>query len=255
MAMVKKKFEVGQTVYLDDGAVAEYRGEIDGVHYVRHQLKFQNSNEIKYSSIYTVEKLFDEEPVWVYDKEITMLKGNIARLHDLLLQSRKRLDDIHAQIQLFDWVEKYDFLQTAVDLVEGSITHIAILPDAEMPYIEEFPISISPRTNNSKPDNYYRTISLFEPSKQWFVQRCGVWVKCIPAKSLEEAQHTIISLFEAELDAYENAGVNMNHLYEENEYLKFPDSYKFELEKQNRIKLEREIFELEMKINEKKKQL
>lgn len=121
--------EVGQVVYTEDGRAAEYAGNIGGQDFVRIILT-QHNDEYGDESwpsdkLTPVPRVFLSAPMEKHDKRVTDAVAKIAALreeetaiHRSVLDLQEREKEANAALA------KFPEMQTALDFLEGRITHV-----------------------------------------------------------------------------------------------------------------------------------
>lgn len=134
MSHAKEEFSVGDTVYTADGAEHVFFGIINGDNYVNNVIyEYGNGESYVSDVVVKVGKLFKKEPTQKYGDMNKSLIEKIA-------ENKKKLCEIEGQIinlenkkrHILEGCRKYPDLQTAVDIMDGKITHFVIMSSLEL---------------------------------------------------------------------------------------------------------------------------
>ena len=124
-------FEIGQEVYTEDGRKAEYAGEIGGQHFVRVMLYRDDDDygpeEWPSDKLSPVGKVYLAAPMERHDQRVIDAQEKVAKLRDEEAAVRRSVMALQAQEkEALAAVSKFPELRTALDFLEGRITHVVI---------------------------------------------------------------------------------------------------------------------------------
>lgn len=218
-------------MYDQNGRACEVVVEANNVSYVRYWFNepgdFTQEGEYLGDELVPVKTLYAEPPTHVYDKQITQLiercevqETRLEELNNKLNLSAQTLREVEqTTIRAKEAAKKYDCIQTAIDFLEGKITHCVVVPAytaANIQTVEEA-FKVEDDGYHSKRDK--RLLALFGRDRPegmqvvWRVNRycdhSGDWTDIYPCRSQEEAQ-TLLQSFAAKAIADWRTGKDKN---------------------------------------------
>lgn len=201
--------EIGSEVFVEDGRRAVYAGEIDGQQFVRILLS-RDDEEYGYEEwpsdkLTPVSRVLTTAPIERYAPSIEKAKAELEALDEQAALARNSVLDLQRQErELESAVSKFPELATAIDFLEGRITHVAVTPS----YGKS---SVAPLSEYLCMENDYgrtegiKLLALFgtdtDRKCRWRVNRyydgSGSWTEVVPFKSEADAWAYLRADFEA----------------------------------------------------------
>lgn len=153
--MTKPDFspQVGQEVFLSDGRRAAFAGNIDGQIFVRMMLYSDDEyghEEWPSDKLTPVSKVYANEPNEAYGPKISAAMEELQGIRDQAALTRTNLLDLQKREgEVRAAIARHPDLSTAIDFLEGRITHVVIERYGEV-CIEEFEQSIKQKSDYGK---------------------------------------------------------------------------------------------------------
>lgn len=213
---MERKPELNSEVFTEDGRRAIYAGQIDGQHFVRILLG-RDDEEYGYEEwpadkLTPVSRVLLTAPEERYAPAIEAAKADLEALRSQISTARNSVSELQAQERTLNAaIAKFPALGTAIDFLEGSITHVVVAPTYAK--LEVMPLSdYLTMTNDYGRKEGLKLLCLFGVDDRrgirWSVNRyydgSGSWTEVFPFKSEAEALAYVRADFEAELAAWRN---------------------------------------------------
>ena len=206
--------EVGAEVFTENGRRAIYAGEIDGQKFVRLLLS-RNDEEYGYEewpsdNLTPVSRVFDSEPDECYAPSIEAAKANLEALNKQALSARNNVMDLQKQErEIAAAIAKFPELGTAIDFLEGRITHVTITPSYGASKVMEWEGFLNSKDDWGSSEGM-KLLCLFGKDMngkcRWSANRyydgSGSWTEIVPHKSGIDAWAYLMTQFEAELSLW-----------------------------------------------------
>lgn len=214
--MMAANIEPDTEVFTEDGLRAIYAGQIGGQHLVRILLG-RDDEEYGYEEwpadkLTPVSRVLLTAPVERFAPAIEAAKVDLEALLLQISVMRVSVSDLQAQERTMKAaIAKFPALGTAIDFLEGSISHVVIAPDYAELKVSTF-LDYLTMTNDYGRKEGLKLLCLFGVSDRketrWSVNRyydgSGSWTEVFPFTSEAEAVAFVRADFEAELTAWRN---------------------------------------------------
>lgn len=213
---MERKLVLNSEVFTEDGRRAVYAGQIDGQHFVRIMLG-REDDEYGYEEwpadrLTPVSRVLTTAPEERFAPAIEKAKAELEELRSKASALHASVSDLQAQERaLSAAIAKFPALGTAIDFLEGSISHVVVAPNYAK--LEVMPLSdYLTMTNDYGRKEGLKLLCLFgvddRKGCRWSVNRyydgSGSWTEVFPFKSEAEAVAFARADFEAELAAWRN---------------------------------------------------
>lgn len=202
---------VGAEVFTEDGRRAIYAGEIGGQKFVRillsHDDEEYGTEEWPSDKLTPVSRVLKSAPVERYAPAIEAARADMEALRSQIATARENVRDLQNQERdLNAAIAKFPALKTAIDFLEGRITHVVVRPSYGAAKVETFSDYISMKNDYGRTEGI-KLLCLFGTSERrevrWSVNRyydgSGSWTEIFPFSSEAEAQAFIRDDFAAEI--------------------------------------------------------
>lgn len=209
--------EIGSEVFVEDGRRAIYAGQIDGQHFVRILLSRDDEEygveEWPSDKLTPVSRVLNSAPVERYAPLIEASKADLEVLRNQIAAAREVARDLQTQQkELEAAIAKFPELGTAIDFLEGRITHVAVTPSYGASKVHELSEYLTMKDDYGRAEGL-KLLCLFgtcdrngRNERRWHVNRyydgSGSWTHVVPFKSEAEANAHLRTEFEAELTAW-----------------------------------------------------
>ncbi len=208
--------ELNSEVFTEDGRRAIYSGQIDRQHFVRILLG-RNDEEYGYEEwpadkLTPVSRVLTTAPEERFAPAIEQAKAELEAL-------RSKVSAMHASVSVLQNQErtmkaaiaKFPALGTAIDFLEGAISHVVIAPSYGELKVETLSDYLTMTDDYGRKEGL-KLLCLFGVDDRrgcrWSVNRyydgSGSWTEVIPFKSEDEALAYVRADFEAELASWRN---------------------------------------------------
>lgn len=208
--------QVGSEVFTEDGRRAIYAGEIEGQHFVRILLG-RDDDEYGYEEwsadkLTPVSRVLATAPEECFAPAIEAAKADLEALRSQISVMRESVSELQAQERAVQSaIAKFPALGTAVDFLEGSISHVVVAPNYGELKVSTFSDYLT-MTNDYGRKEGLKLLCLFGVNDRkecrWSVNRyydgSGSWTEVFPFKNEADALAYIHADFEAELTAWRN---------------------------------------------------
>jgi hypothetical protein len=216
--MPQVEVKPGDVVFTEDGRRAIYAGEIDGQKFVRIVLSREDEEygveEWPADKLTPVSRVLTTAPVESYAPAIEKTKVVLAALREEAAAVRASVLDLQKQEREFaNAASKYPALQTALDFIEGRITHVAIVPEYSTPSVMTLKDALSDKWDGRLEG--LRLLSLFGTDAsgkvQWNINRYrdgsgSTWNWIYPFTSKAAAEQFIRDEFSKAIEAWRASG-------------------------------------------------
>lgn len=206
--------ELGSEVFVEDGRRAIYAGQIDGQHFVRILLG-RDDEEYGYEEwpsdkLTPVSRVLETAPEERYAPAIEAAKADLEALRNQITAARDVARDLQSQErELTAAIAKFPELGTAIDFLEGRITHVVVSPSYGASKVHELSEYLAMKNDYGRSEGV-RLLSLFgtdaRTACRWLVNRyydgSGSWTEVVPFKSEADANAFLRAEFETELSAW-----------------------------------------------------
>lgn len=202
--------EIGSEVFVEDGRRAIYAGEIDGQKFVRILLSSDEGygvEEWPSDKLTPVSRVLMAAPVERYSPEIEAAQADLEVLRNQITVAREAIRELQTQERdITAAIAKFPELGTAIDFLEGRITHVAVTPSYGASKVHELTEFLTLKNDYGRPEGL-KLLSLFGTDERgkcsWLGNRyydgSGGWTEVVPFKSEAEARAHLRAEFEAEL--------------------------------------------------------
>jgi len=214
---VKENIGVGSEVFTEDGRRAIYGGQIDGQHFVRIMLGREDGEygyeEWPSDKLTPVSRVLTTAPEERFAPAIEAAKADLESLRSQIGTMRQSVSDLQAQERAMKAaIAKFPALGTAIDFLEGAISHVVIAPNYGEMKVSTLSDYLT-MTNDYGRKEGLKLLCLFgvddRKKSRWSVNRyydgSGSWTEVIPFKDEAEALAYVRADFEAELSSWRNA--------------------------------------------------
>jgi hypothetical protein len=206
--------ELGSEVFVEDGRRAVYAGEIDGQQFVRILLSRDDEEfgveEWPSDKLTPVSRVLTTAPEERYAPAIEAAKADLEALRNQISTARDNVRDLQQQErELTAAIAKFPELGTAIDFLEGRITHVAMSPSYGASKVFGLSEYLALKSDYGR-DEGLRLLCLFGTDdrkvRRWHANRyydgSGGWTEVVPFKSEADANAYLRAEFEAELTAW-----------------------------------------------------
>ncbi len=203
--------DVGAEVFTEDGRRAFYAGEIDGQKFVRILLSRNDDEygpeEWASDKLTAVSRVLTSAPVERYAPAIEAAQADMEALRSQIATAREYVRDLQNQERdLSAAIAKFPALKTAIDFLEGRITHVVVRPSYGPAKVEAFSDYITIKNDYGRAEGI-KLLCLFGTNDRkevhWSVNRyydgSGSWTDVFPFTSEDEAQAFLRDDFAAEI--------------------------------------------------------
>lgn len=251
----------GQEVFLEDGRRAIFAGHIDGQAFVRAIMSCDDEygrEEWPSDKLTPIGRVFQSEPEFVLGDVTKAKRAELQELHAAIEGARSNLTDLQAQERAFAAAAaQFPQLQTAIDFLEGNITHVVEIPRYGAPKISKLSDMLEQKSDCGRNEGL-RLLCLFGVDEckktRWAINRysdgSGINTIIEPFKNLEDAEDYIRAEHQAAINLW-RAGVD-NHCVHRflgcPVDLDWPDDLMSELTAYNRRQIDDRIASLEGQI-------
>lgn len=208
--------EVGSEVFVEDGRRAVYGGQIDGQHFVRIMLG-RDDDEYGYEEwpadkLTPVSRVLTTAPEERFAPAIEAAKADLEAMRSQISVMRANVSDLQAQERALNAaIAKFPALGTAIDFLEGAISHVVIAPSYGELKVDTLSNYLA-MTNDYGRKEGLKLLCLFgvddRKGCRWSVNRyydgSGSWTEVIPFKNEADALAYVRADFESELSAWRN---------------------------------------------------
>lgn len=206
--------EMGAEVFTEDGRRAVFAGEIDGQKFVRIILS-RSDDEYGYDEwpadkLTPVSRVFAAPPMESVAPAIAKVQADLAALRGELAAERATLAEVkQASQQIKDSAANYPDIATALDFLEGRITHVAVISPYSAGKVQTLADCLAATDDGRAPDGL-KLLSLFgtdhKGGRKWRVNHyrdgSGSWTEIVPFKSEADATDFLYSRFLAEVELW-----------------------------------------------------
>lgn len=205
------KTGVGAEVFTEDGRRAIYAGEINGQKFVRILLSRDDDEygpeEWPSDKLTPVSRILTSAPVERYAPAIEAAQADMEALRSQIATARENVRDLQNQERdLSAAIAKFPTLKTAIDFLEGRITHVVVRPSYGATTVETFSDYITMKNDRGRAEGI-KLLCLFGVSERkevrWSINRyydgSGSWTEVFPFASEAEAQAFLRDDFAAEI--------------------------------------------------------
>lgn len=234
------KFEptVGQQVFLADGRKAVFAGVIDGQNFVRIML-YQDDEygceEWPSDKLTPVGGVYAHEPQEAYGPKIGEAKTALRELQDQAAKARADVLDLRKQAnEIEQSISKYPDFSTAIDFMEGRITHVTIENVYSAPKIETFQDAMTQKSDHGRVEGM-RLLCLFGTDERgrkcrWHINRyydgSGGSTIIVPHNSYEAAEQYLRERWAEELELWRAGAKSQIHAFRDCRInLDWPEEY------------------------------
>lgn len=201
----------GAECWTESGRKAVYAGEIDGQKFVRIMMERDDEDGVEEwpsEKLTPVSRVFDAEPTEVLSPRLVAAQEQLSKLLAEAQEARKSLHEAQKlERDARAAAVKFPEIQTAVDFLEGRITHCVV---EDYSSVEIKPLSEVLDTKdeyNRRPDGGLKMLALFGYDKgkppRWAINRysdgSGSWTTITPCVGIEAAQAMVSGMLEAAL--------------------------------------------------------
>lgn len=208
--------ELNSEVFTEDGRRAIYAGQIDGQHFVRILLG-RDDDEYGYEEwpadrLVPVSRVLVTAPEERFAPAIEAAKADLEALRSQISTMRESVSDLQAQERTMkSAIAKFPALGTAIDFLEGDISHVVIAPNYGELKVDTLSNYLT-MTNDYGRKEGVKLLCLFGVNDRkecrWSVNRyydgSGSWTEVTPFKNEADAWAYVRADFEAELAAWRN---------------------------------------------------
>lgn len=213
---MERKPELNSEVFTEDGRRAIYAGQIDGQHFVRILLG-RDDEEYGYEEwpadkLTPVSRVLTTAPQERFAPAIEKAKADLDELRAKASAMQASLSDLQAQERAMKAaIDKFPALGTAIDFLEGSISHVVVAPNYAKLEVMTLTDYLT-MTNDYGRKEGLKLLCLFgvddRRGTRWSVNLyydgSGSWTEVFPFTSEAEAAAFVRADFEAELTAWRN---------------------------------------------------
>jgi hypothetical protein len=197
------QYEIGQEVYTEDGRKAEYAGNIGGRHFVR-VVMYRDDDEYgqeEWASdkLTPAAKVFTAAPMEKHDQRVIDARAKVAALREQETAIRQSVLNLQKQEkETIAAIAKFPEMQTALDFLEGRITHVVIenYGGVEVKPLHDALVSYTDGSWQRRTENGMKLLCLFGHEKgkksRWAINTyfdgSGHYTTVVPFTSEEDAR-------------------------------------------------------------------
>lgn len=210
----------GDICWTERGNKAVYAGEVEGQHFVRLLMVSDDcgdGEEWPSDRLTPVPRVFPSEPAEVLSPVLAETQKRLADLQTQVGKKNAELREAEKKIiEARKAAEKYPDIRTALDMIEGRITHVVVQKYGS-PRIETLDEVLKDRMDRYD-GGRLKLICLYgDPERRdWrihdYSDGSGSSTRIIPARGLEDAQRIVRELFAAAVDKWRSSSRKDVHM-------------------------------------------
>jgi len=217
------EFKVGQEGYTEDGRKAEYAGEIGGPTFVRIIFECEGHEcgpeEWASDKLTPVHRVFVSAPLEKYDARVAQALDKLDAIREEEGAVRRSVLDLRQQEkQMVTEIAKFPELQTAMDFLNGRITHVLIENYGELKVLplHEALANNEDHGYGARTENGLKLLCLFGHEKgkkprwaiNWYTDGSGTYTTVDPFLSEADARAELQARADVAVDAWREDSKN-----------------------------------------------